>query len=90
MINIILLIANFVAALVVFVHGVWAINHMTRHTDHGVRLAWLAITTGAFGVLLSPIYGHTFPAAWEAILNVGIALHVAFERRHHAGRMGFR
>lgn len=78
---------NVFAASIVLVYGVAAINRMGLGTCNGMRIAWLSLTTGALGVLLAPLYGHPAPGLWGTALNVGIALHVVFERRRGDGRV---
>lgn len=74
---------NTVAAIVILINGLFSvINSMGRHTGHGMRIAWLAMTTGAFGVLLGPLFGHPPPGPYWTGLLVGFALFVIFERRH--------
>jgi hypothetical protein len=74
-------VLNMIAAVTVLVCGLAAINKMTRRTSQGMRVAWLALTTGALGVLVAPLYGYPSPGVWGTALNVGIALHLVFERR---------
>lgn len=78
-----LLALTLIAALGIFVKGLFfSLNNMSRHTSHGMRLAWVSLTTGAAGVLLSPLYGRMHsPTFWETALVVGIAMYVLFERR---------
>jgi hypothetical protein len=76
---------NMVAAAIVLAYGVTAINQMGRITCNGMRVAWIALTTGALGVLAGPIFGYPAPGMWGTVLHVGIALHVIFERRRAMG-----
>ena len=77
-----ILALNLAAALVVFLVGLFgAINNMSRCTRHGIRIAWVMLTTGAFAVLLGPLYGDTNPTWAEVILNAGCALFVVANRR---------
>lgn len=81
-----LLSITMLSTLVVLIKGLFfAINAMSRGTCNLVRIAWLAMTTGAFGVLVSPLYGHWHsPTVWEALLVAGIALYGVFDRRQPA------
>jgi hypothetical protein len=72
---------NMVAAAIVLAYGVTAINQMGRITCNGMRITWIALTTGALGVLAGPIFGYPTPGICGTVLHVGIALHVIFERR---------
>ncbi|HJV54314.1 MAG TPA: hypothetical protein VJ652_22815 [Noviherbaspirillum sp.] len=73
---------NMCAAAIIFASGLFgAINNMTRCTRHGIRLAWVILTTGAFAVLLSPFYGAPKPTWPEVLLNCGVALFVLGNRR---------
>lgn len=77
-----LIVISTVAAAVILVRGMFfSIPRMDRCTPHGIRLAWLAMTTGALGVLVRPLYGARPPSMWETALLVGIALYVLFDRR---------
>jgi len=77
-----LLLINLAAAIVILVRGLFfAINRMDRCTPHGMRLAWLVMTTGALGAIVGPLYGVR-PSLWQTALAVGIALYVCFDRRH--------
>jgi hypothetical protein len=78
---------NMVAAAIVLVCGMASINQMGRGTCNGMRVAWIALTTGALGVLAGPVFGYPPPGIWGTVLHVGIALHVVFERRRVDGRM---
>lgn len=81
----ILLAISLLAAAVILVRGLFfVINRMNRCTPHGMRLAWLAMTTGALGVVVSPLYGSRQPSLWETALLVGIALHVLCDRRRRS------
>lgn len=78
----VLLALNVIAAVVILINGLFfVINRMSRHTRHGMRVAWLILTTGALGVAVSPLYCRWQPTLWETILIVGVALHFVFERR---------
>jgi len=78
---VVLLLINIAAALLILVRGMFfAINRMDRCTPHGMRLAWLGITTGALGIIVGPLYG-IHPNFWQTALVVGIALYVLFDRR---------
>jgi hypothetical protein len=81
-----ILIINMIAAAIVLSYGLGAINRMSGCTCNGMRIAWLALTTGALGVLVGPLYGNALPGAWGTVLHVGIALHVIFERRRAMDR----
>lgn len=77
-----MLALNMLAAAVIFTSGLFgAINNMTRCTRHGIRLAWVILTTGALAVLLEPFYGASSPAWQEVLLNCGVALFVLGNRR---------
>ena len=83
-----ILAINLIAAAIILIYGLAAINKMGWRTCYGMRAAWLVLTTGALGVLISPIYGHQYFGLWETALNVGIALHVVFERRRSRDERG--
>ena len=76
-------IVNFIAASIILFCGISSINNMGRGTCNIARIAWLALTTGSLGIVIAPIYGYP-TLGWETTLNIGIALHVAFERRKKA------
>jgi hypothetical protein len=76
----ILLALNLLAAAVILVDGMFfTINRMTKHTRHGMRFAWLTMTTGALGILISPLFYKWHPTPWETTLIVGLALCMIFE-----------
>jgi hypothetical protein len=77
---------NLVAAAIVLCYGLRAINCMGRNTSMGMRLSWLALTTGAAGVLVAPLFGSLHPGLWTTLLHVGICLHVVFDHRRSALR----
>ena len=76
-------IVNFVAASIILFCGISSINKMQRGTCNIARIAWLALTTGSLGIVIAPIYGYP-TLGWETTLNIGIALHVFFDRRKKA------
>lgn len=79
-----MLALNLAAAAVVFLFGLFgAINNMTGCTRHGIRIAWILLTTGALAVLLGPLYGYVSPRWSEVLLNVGVALFVVTSRRRN-------
>lgn len=80
-----LLTLNMLAAAVILVRGMFGvIRMMNKCTPHGMRVAWLAMTTGAAGVLISPFYMIRIPTLWETALWVGVALYIIFDRREPA------
>jgi hypothetical protein len=82
MTSIALVVITLVAAATIFIRGLFSfINNMTRHTQIGFRIAWICMTTGSFGILLSPLFTAYRPTMWETILLVGLAVYVAFNRR---------
>jgi hypothetical protein len=84
MLNNLLLSINFVCAGLVLGIGLFqAVNNMSATTDRWIRMAWVFITTGAFGVLTGPMFGYTLPPAAEVVLNVGIAIFVIHDRRRY-------
>ena len=70
----------FSAASIILFCGISSINKMGRGTCNIARIAWLALTTGSLGIVVAPIYGYP-TLGWETTLNIGIALHVFFDRR---------
>jgi len=79
-----MLALNLVAAAVVFLFGLFgAINNMTGCTRHGIRIAWILLTTGALAVLLGPLYGYVTPRWSEVLLNCRIALCLLVSRRRN-------
>ena len=77
-----LLVLSMLAAVVIVVNGLFfAINNITRHTAHGIRIAWILMTTGALGVFLGIVFSRWRPSVWDTALFVGLALYLIFERR---------
>lgn len=64
---------NMLAAAALLVHAVCAINHMTRRTNHILRVAYILLAAGAFAVLLGPLYGYRMPQPAEVVVNIGAA-----------------
>jgi len=85
--NTLLLTLNSLASMVIVFYGVFSvINAMSHATRAGMRTTWVALTTGALGVLLAPLFGKPTPGPyWTAVL-VGIALYILFDRRNGPGR----
>ena len=80
--NILLLTLNLLAATLIVLYGVFSvINAMTHATSHGMRLAWVVLTTGALGVLLAPLFDKPMPPAPLTAVLVGVALHILCDRR---------
>lgn len=74
-----LLIINLVAAGLVLARAVCALNEMTPGPEHHLdRLFGSVLATGAFGVLLGPLYGYTAPHMAEVAMNTGVAGIYAF------------
>ena len=69
-----LLIINLAAASLVLTRAVCALNEMTPGPEHHLdRLFGSVLATGAFGVLLGPLYGYTMPHLAEVAMNTGLA-----------------
>ena len=75
-----LLALNIAAAFVIFINGLYAINHMSADTTHRIRIAWIAMTTGALAILAGPLFGYMHPAWQEVMLNIGCACYVQLDR----------
>lgn len=67
----ILLIINMAAAALLLVHAACALNHMTRHTSHVQRVAYLCLAVAAAAVLSGPLWGYRAPHPAEVGVNVG-------------------
>jgi len=77
-----LLILHTLATAAILICGLYfALNRMTQKTMHGMRLAWVLMTTGALGALVAPLLGTWHPTTWETALTVGFALYLLSERR---------
>jgi len=68
------------AALYVLGEGVIALNRMSRRTAHGIRLAYLVLTTGAVAAVTSSLGASNI---FECLFAVGVALYLALDRRKH-------
>lgn len=83
MIALVLFVLNLLAALVIFVSGLFfSVNRMTRCTPLRVRLTWICLTAGAFGVLIGPVFGTRQPNLAETLILIGMAAFVLYERRN--------
>jgi hypothetical protein len=78
---------DLLCSAVVLFFGMQAINNMNRSTSIGMRLSWIALTTGAAGILVAPLFGHLHPGLWLTLLHVGICLHVVFDKRRSDRRI---
>lgn len=79
-----LLAINLAACAVIAFTGVFmAVNNMSRCTDRVIRLAWIFITTGAFGVLAGVMYGQTQSSIADVALHVGVAIFAYADRRRY-------
>jgi len=67
------------AGMYVIAKGLNALNRMSSRTAHGIRLAYLVLTTGAVAVVTSSLgSGNIF----ECFFAVGAALYLALDRRN--------
>ena len=68
---------------IVFMGLFMGINKMGPKTNHFVRIAWILITCGAFGVALAQIFGKNVaaPGMWQTAAWLGTAIFLAFDRR---------
>lgn len=84
MMQLALFIINICACSVIFCTGLFmAVNNMSRCTDHAIRLAWVCITTGAFGVLAGALYGQMQAGIAEVVLHIGLAIFAFVDRRRY-------
>lgn len=69
-----LLIINLVAAGLILLRALCALNEMTPGAEHHLdRLFCSVLATGAVAVLLGPLYGYTSPQTGEVAMNAGFA-----------------
>lgn len=81
---------NTMAAAIILTHGLFhVINAMGHGTRHGMRCAWIVLTTGALGVLLAPLFDKPVPSPYWTGILVGIALYILFDRRRDSTRRIF-
>jgi ABC-type polysaccharide/polyol phosphate export permease len=78
---------NLVADAALLVHAVCVINHMSRRTNHLIRLAYILLAVGALGVTSAPLFGYLTPLAAETMIKIGtgMALIVGTYRRQKKG-----
>lgn len=75
---------NIIACSIILFTGLFmAINNMSRCTDNFVRLAWICITTGAFGTLTGILYGNAQSPIGDVVLHVGMAVFAFVDRRRY-------
>lgn len=79
---------NLIAAASLLVHAVCVINHMTRHTNHVIRLAHILLAVGALGVITAPLFGYSVPLVAETIIKVGVAM-VLIVGTHYRQKKGW-
>lgn len=86
--NILLLIVNTAASAIIVIYGVFSvINAMSHATGAGMRASWVALTTGALGVLLGPLFDKPTPSPYWTGVLVGLALYILFDRRRPQRRI---
>lgn len=86
----VLLFLNTMAAAVILTHGLFSvINAMGHATRHGMRCAWIILTTSALGVLVGPLFDKPVPSPYWTGILVGIALYILFDRRRENVRRLF-
>lgn len=69
------------AATVVLLYSIAAINRMTPKTDHRVRLSFVLLASGAFGELVAVFQLNHVPGVAETMFMLGNALLSFFCRR---------
>lgn len=69
---------NLLAAVVIVLRGLYAINQMGRATRAPIRATWLLLTGAAAAMLLASA-APTWP---EVVLHIGIAALVLVDRRN--------
>jgi len=72
-----------ISATACLAYGIAACNRMTRETHHGVRLAFICMSTGAFGLLMAVFATDYVPSIAEGLFAVGVGLLTMFGRREH-------
>lgn len=71
-----------ICAVVVLAYCLHVINHMGRHTDHFVRLAFIVLCFGEFALLAGALFGLKTADRFEVMaLNVAVLLFAVFDRR---------
>lgn len=65
---------NLIAAAALLVHSVCVINHMSRRTNHVIRLAYILLAVGALGVVTAPLFGYSVPLAAETMIKIGTGM----------------
>lgn len=82
-----LTLLNTMSTSIIVLHGLFSvINAMGHKTGHGIRVAWIAMTTGALGILLGPLFNKPTPGPYWTGILVGIALYILFDRRRGSSR----
>lgn len=67
-----------IASVYVLCIGLVALNRMSYHTAHAIRLAYLTLTAGALAALASTLGASN---KFECAFAVGAALYLAADRR---------
>lgn len=69
-------------AVVVIAYTLHVINHMSRRTDHLMRLAFVTLCFAEFALLAGPLFGLKTAGRFEVmVLNLSVLLFVLFDRR---------
>ena len=69
-----LFFSNLAVCTALLVHALCVINHMTRTTNHLIRLAYILLAVGGLGGIVAPFYGYSAPLIADAIIKSGAAL----------------
>lgn len=83
-----LFVINLIAGAALLVHAVCVINHMSRRTNHIIRLAYILLAVGALGVVSAPLFGCSAPLVAETIIKVGVAM-VLIVGTHYRQKKGW-
>lgn len=82
-----LVLLNTMSTSIIVLHGLFSvINAMGHGTRHGIRAAWIVMTTGALGILLGPLFNKPTPGPYWTGILVGIALFILSDRRRSPSR----
>lgn len=81
---------NTVVSAVVLWSSICAVNRMTPHSPHLIRLAFVLMGVGAAATLLTPAYLYRVPDVSEVLLMTGVATLVISNKRQRAKHLFMR
>lgn len=74
-------VLNWVCSIIILVHSINVLNHMTPQTNHTIRVMYCLFSVGAFGVFCGPMFGVLADRWGEVVINLGVVFYCLADRR---------